>query len=290
MPRGYANITWLVATDAGRFLLKMPPRGAPRVERTVRVTAAAQAAGVPTPRVVRHDSSGIDLPPFWIQEYIEDAEDAERLWPSLDADERDSLGRELGTVVATLHRTSYRDNVRPLPEVVRGRFDGVITRAREVGELDERTAQRIARVVSERVPMLAAVERRLCHTDLYLENVLLKRVNGRQRFASLLDFEHGLGTDPAEDFVKLAWWNFETHPELRAPFFAGYGDPTRHGADFESRRELFCLYYIVASLGYFSARGLVQDPVRPWMRADDARELQFARDRLQRWAGGGAAC
>ena len=69
--------------------------------------------------------------------------------------------------------------------------------------------------------------------------------------------------------MKLAWRNFEPHPELRAPFFAGYGDPGPHGPDFESRRELSCLYAIVGSLTYFAGRSLVDD--------------------LARWAGG-AAC
>ena len=290
LARGYANVTWLVETEDGRYLLKAPPQGAPRVERTVRATAAALAADVPTPRIVHQDTSGALLPPHWIQEYVEDAEDAERLWRSLSSTERDAVARAYGAVVARLHATPHRDDPRPLANVVASRLASVVANAREVGELDEAAAHRVADAVACALPLLARVEPRLCHTDLHLENVLLTRADDGWRFAALLDFEHGRATDPAEDFPKLGWWNFGPHPEMEAPFLAAYGDPSRHGVDFAARRDLFCLYGVVASLGYFARRAGAPDPVRPYVQEDNRRQLALFRERFRRWLAGGAAC
>lgn len=134
------------------------------------------------------------------------------------------------------------------------------------------------------------IDTRLCHTDLYLENVLLRREGSGWRFAALLDIEHGCATDPAEDFVKLRWWSFEPRPELRVAFTRGYGDPAPHGADFERRVELFCLYAIVASLAYFRRRSTEADPIRPWRGPDDERQLGIFRGRFARRRAEGIAC
>lgn len=272
-----------------RFALKVPPRGAPRVARTVAATAAALAAGIPTPAMVAHDVSGARLPPFWVQEWIDDAEDAERVWASLSGGEREVVARAYGETVAAMHATPYRDDPRELADVVAERFATVIANARANGELDDRRAARVASRVMELLPFLPRATC-LVHGDLYLENVLVSRATGGWRFRALLDFEHARGSDAAEDFTKLGWWNFEPHPELRAPFHAGYGDPARHGASFERRRELFCLYTIVASLVFFKQRAREVDPDRPWMAEGDARQLDDARSRLARFAAEGLAC
>lgn len=105
LARGYANVTWLIETDGGRYLLKMPPAGAARVLRTVGATARAVEAGIPTPRIIAHELTGTDLPPYWVQEYIEDAEDAERSWSALSPEQRAAVARDLGLLVGRLHAT-----------------------------------------------------------------------------------------------------------------------------------------------------------------------------------------
>lgn len=304
LPRGYSNVTWIVQTVERRYLLKIPPRGAPRVTRTVEATAAALEAGVPTPRIVHHDVSGAFLPPFWIQEYVEDAEDAERLWPTLAASEREAVARAYGEAVARLHATDYAAaERRSLSELVAERFAGRIGEAQELGEIDARAGERLRQAADAGVALLQGVEPRLCHTDLYLENVLLRRGAEGWRFAALLDFEAGRASDPAEDFVKLRWWNFEPHPEIALPFREGYdravaarhvargaAAPDPRGAGFDARVELFCLLLAVASLAYFRRRSEEIDPVRPWKQADDRHQLALFRRRLARWLADGVAC
>lgn len=301
LARGYANVTWLVEADGARYLLKVPPwgpyptrgplpLGASRVQRTVRATAFAVEHGIPTPKIVAHDTSAALLPPFWVQEYVEDADDAERLWPSLSGDERERAASDYGALVAKMHALPYVDDSRPLSELIAERFAVVIAAAARLGFLDEGARARVERAVSEGVMHLRTVEPRLCHTDLYLENVLLRRGAAEWELAALLDFEHARGTDPAEDFTKLRWWNFEAHPELERPFLEAYGPRARHGADFEARAELFCLYGIVASFPYFIERARRADPVRPWVQEGDRAMLADVRRRLSRWLSEGRAC
>jgi aminoglycoside phosphotransferase (APT) family kinase protein len=304
LARGYSNVTWIIETDVRRYLLKIPPRGAARVARTVEATAAALDAGVPTPRIVHHDVSGTFLSPFWIQEYVEDAEDAERLWPALAASEREAVARAYGEAVARLHATPYAvDGRRPLSELVGERFAARIGEALELGEIDAPAAQRLRQAADAGVALLRGVEPRLCHTDLYLENVLLTRGAEGWRFAALLDFEAGRASDPAEDFVKLRWWNFEPHPEIVLPFHEGYDgavaarssspgrpNPARQSAAFQARISLFCLLLVVASLGYFRRRSEEIDSVRPWKREEDRRQLALFRGRFECWLADGVAC
>ena len=175
--------------------------------------------------IFHFDFTGANYPGPWaLLEWTGDA-----LGAGMDA----ARARELGQLVAKLHRMRFRNAYATLERVHLGGVDilsewkaEILRRNRDTG-----AAVASAEALRERLECLHAAGRQagtdfvLCHNDLHCLNVT--QAQGALR---LVDWDNAQIAPRELDFVKLAHWSrlgldghFEPDPAIFASFCAGYG-------------------------------------------------------------------
>lgn len=254
-PSSYSNRLWLVETDEGPLLVRVPGRDTdPEYVRASLVAARLAAeAGVPAPRLRAFAARTSLGRPLVVQEF----QPGEKATALLERDPRAvaAIAEAVGRWVGTLHH-------------VRGAGFGSVLALdpdrRWDGEVRRRAADALAALPSDALPTTAtaienAVEElvvavrggispSLVHGDLYFDNVLVR--DGRP--SALLDFEHAAFADRFADFGKINELLFEWWPASRAPFLAAYHDLHPAGPDDEVRTRLAVGLYELGQLAYFS--------------------------------------
>ncbi len=111
---GQSNPTFVVETDAGRFVLRKKPPGpllpsAHAVDREVRVLRALEGTAVPVPRVLVfcEDESVIGTP-FYVMEHVPGRVFTDRALPGCEKAERAAIYGDMARVLAELHKVDWR--------------------------------------------------------------------------------------------------------------------------------------------------------------------------------------
>jgi aminoglycoside phosphotransferase (APT) family kinase protein len=220
---GNANVTRIIESDQGRFVLRHPPaetvsdKAAAGIEREYRVASAIGAAA-PVPRAIAFcaDRDVIGAP-FMVSEFVDGVAITETL-PDAYADEAGTvsmIGEALVDALSTIHRIDWRstlgeDFARP---------DGFIAR-----QVDRWTKVRARDTVRE-LPLLeelaawlrtnapAPVSPSIVHCDYHLDNTLFDRSEPRLR--AVIDWEMATIADPRVDLgLLLMFWNRDPVADL----------------------------------------------------------------------------
>lgn len=230
--QGYTGQHWVLDTDEGDLLMRIPLRiRDPEHQRhLIAATRRAAEAGLPVTRFrafVPHDE--VLGGPVVVCEYAP-GRSASDLFPTMTVAQRESVGAELGELVAKLHQcvgerfgdVMGRDTFCSFTAYARDRLAAALA---ETTEIDlGRSWDEVARRVDARLATYEETRPTLVHKDLYLDNVLLREEpTGDVRVAAILDFEGARFSDRLEDFGKLddivfGWW-----PETKEPFLRAYG-------------------------------------------------------------------
>jgi aminoglycoside phosphotransferase (APT) family kinase protein len=251
---GYSNKQWLVDTDEGPLMVKIPARNPEpdKLRNMIAATRVAAELGIPVSRyrafLPHHEAVGA---PVLVQEFLP-GEQAAEAWPDLDTARKDHLAATLGRWVAALHTRRAAEFTDVLGDQ---RFDSVEAYVGE--QLDEAVANigdigvdiaAVRRRIERGAAQFGNVEPTLCHLDVYLDNVLL---NGGEP-GRLLDFEHARFTDQFAEFGKIRELLFDWFPETERPFMTAYQET--HEIDDEARHriDVHIGLYNVVMCGYFS--------------------------------------
>lgn len=276
---GHSGDHWLVDTDSGLLLLKVPRRTTDpdHFRNLVAASRRAAQAGVPVPQfrafVPFDELAGA---PVLVQEYVP-GRMASEVWSDLDAADRGRVGGELGELVARMHGTK----ADALTDVAGADpYPTVADYAEELlgAALEETTDvsldvpggwESVAGAVRHSVGLIGAVQPTLVHLDLYLDNVLLAEESAR--VVAVIDFEHARFSDQYEEFGKITDLLFDWHPQTREPFLRAYTavHPLEEGA--RRRIDAHVGLYNVRMCGYFRRwqPSLVPDyqkRIAAWMR------------------------
>jgi aminoglycoside phosphotransferase (APT) family kinase protein len=264
VPVGWGNENWRVTTDQGAtFLVKISdPVDRGKVAATRGAYDRAQAAGVPTPRLVHLDPACDRLDGWTVRvlTWVEGRNPAEVL-TSREATDR--FFADLGTAVAALHGpeepafSSRLDGSKPRFErwdgYVAYRLPQVLERARSGAHFSDGELDDVAAEVRDLAARVAPdVRPALCHRDLHLDN-LLAHPDGS--LAAVLDFDSAEPWDPAVDVVKLRWLVFPRYEGAEAAFertsFGAGGRPAR----WDERVRLVDLLELVNTVANSDATG-----------------------------------
>lgn len=253
---GHTSRQWVLDTDEGPLLLKIPVRNtdpehlrnliaATRIAAELDVPVSRYRAFVPWVESVRS--------PVLVQEYVP-GQPATQRWQDLPEQVRVDAAATLGRWVAALHTRRATVLVDALGSRAHASashaVDEALTRAlaalRTAGVDHDFTTvrdriERAAAEVGEVVPTF-------CHHDVYLDNVLL--AGGRP--VRLLDFEHARYSDQFAEFGKIRDLLFDWYPETEDPFMAEYRQVHPIDAAEEHRLNLHIGLYNVVMCGYFS--------------------------------------
>lgn len=220
---GNANVTRVVTSDQGRFVLRHPPaaavsdKAAAGIEREYRLALAiGEAAPVPRTLAFCGDPAVIGAP-FLISQFIDGVAITERLPDSYGTDVRaiNRIGEELIDALAAIHRIDWRallgdDFARPEGFVLRQIDRWTRVRAedkvRELPLLEELGAWLRANVP---VPVPPCV----VHCDYHLDNTLFDRAV--PRLAAVIDWEMATIADPLVDLgLVCMFWNRDEAADL----------------------------------------------------------------------------
>lgn len=243
---GKSNLTFLVASPAGKVVLRRPPLGhvlptAHDMGREHRILTALAESAVPVPRPLAlcTDESVIGAP-FFVMEHVAGHVVRSEWPPGFAAREEDKalIARRLMKQLAELHAVDWR--AAGLGDW--GRPEGFMERqlrrwlrqwdASETRPLPE--LHELHRLLSRAVPQSG--EPGIVHGDYRLDNVIMGNSDA-PRIAAIVDWEMSTIGDPLSDLgVALAYWPEASDPPetraalegIRAP--APRGWPTRSEA------------------------------------------------------------
>lgn len=223
---GRSNLTYLLSTSTGRWVLRRPPLGAVTdtahdVGREWRMLAALHPSTVPVPRPV-HLGDGPDAiaavgAPFYIMGYADGAvlRTTDQLEQVIDTGR---LGRGMIRVLADLHAVD--------PAAVGlgtlGRPDGYLERqlarwARQVAANGSLQAAEFRRLAHRLEAIRPATQRTtVVHGDFRLDNVVVGGPGTADpTIVAVLDWEMATRGDPLADLGStVAWWDGMTGLDL----------------------------------------------------------------------------
>jgi len=183
---------------------------------------------VPAPRVLHADDSKRMLVLTKL-----DGELLEPLAASLSEDERVRIAREVGELLARLHRMRFDEFgyvgvdgiVDPHPsnlDYMSFQFEKSLREFPTLGG-DEELARRLDRHVEARRDLLATCEGAVfCHDDCHSGNLLVVPGDGGWRISGVLDFENVVAGDPLLDLAKAHCYDRHASERTLAALVDGY--------------------------------------------------------------------
>lgn len=284
----YNTVEELVLSDGRRLILKTPPlpeTPALHHERELLRSEAefyrgAATVGVPAPHVVvlAHGRLLMTACPGtpWHLASLEEAEQR-------------TLRRELGGLVARLHRVTgpgfgYPSGaLGPLAPDWRTAFtamyDALLADARRFRAWLPRPVDEVARTAKRAYDSLDEVTvPRLVHFDLWQGNILVER-DGAPRIGGLIDGERMFWGDPLADFVSLALLG-DIEEELE--FLTGYQEAGGQAEFTSAARQRLALYrsYLYLIMLTETVPRAADDDHVSWVREVVAPQLTAALDEL----------
>ena len=294
---GGSNFTFLLEREAGRFVLRRPPRpplppSAHDVVREARLQLALREAGfrrLPTIVAVCDDESVIGVP-FYVMEELDGTVPTDELPPGLEGEPaRRALGLDLVDALVEIHAADVTtpglaafERPGSYNERQVRRFSQLweINKTRELRQVDE-VGERLAAGLPE--PLRSTV----VHGDFRLGNTMVGH-DEPQRILAVLDWEMGALGDPRADVGYL----LATYSEPGGPSNPLGTSPVTSLPGFPSRRELVARYAErsgrdVEPLAWFEALALWKAAVfceaiygrfvRGELGAEDTRAARFER-------------
>jgi aminoglycoside phosphotransferase (APT) family kinase protein len=240
---GNANVTQLVESESGRFVIRRPPdaaisaSAAHGVRREFRMLSAlAGRARVPKAFGFCEDTSVLGQP-FAVVEHVVGASLTTRLPIAYveSAATVTRLGHELIDAIAAVHALDWRALPLDAPRDAEGFLQRQIERWLKVraaeGVRDLPLLERIGRWLLDELPSPAPA--RVVHGDYHLDNTLFR--TDRPELAAIIDWELATIGDPLTDLgLLLMFWGPRAD---EPPAFAHIQQVTRV-AGAPSRREL----------------------------------------------------
>ncbi|MFD8737352.1 phosphotransferase family protein [Streptomyces sp. NPDC059618] len=288
----YNAVEELTLADGSRYVLKVPPpREVPALayERRLLLSEAefyrhAATVGVPAPSPVGDHRDGHLLMTHCPGEP----------WADLPESEHGPLRRELGRLVARLHRVTgpgfgYPSGaLGPLAPDWRtaftGMYEAILDDARGYRAWLPHPVDEVAGIAR---PAFGALEEvtvpRLVHFDLWRGNILVERAEPGPRIGGLIDGERMFWGDPLADFVSLALLgDIRRDSDFLTGYQEGGGTYAFEGAP-RQRLALYRSYLYLIMLVETVPRASGDERVA-WVREVVAPQLTAALDEIGRGA------
>lgn len=263
IPGGNANVTRLIETSGGRYVLRHPPadvvsdKASAGIAREFTALRALHGkARVPRP-VAWCDDVSILGQPFSLTEWLDGVAITDTI-PSAypqDVTSTDRLGRELVTALAEVHVV---DTAGLVPERFGRPEDFIARQIERWRDVRKRTGVRelplieeVGRWLADNVPPL--VRSSLIHCDYHLDNCLTKR--HEPKIAAIIDWEMATLGDPRVDLgIALFFWRRTAGTALGFPAIQAFSNRP-DAISREALADIWCEATGIgtAALNYFTA-------------------------------------
>lgn len=224
-PGGFSNLTYLLKSDRGEFVLRRPPAGVGKgsahdMAREFRILAAVAPRGIPVPRVIAlcEDASVLGAP-FYLMERVRGVILQRGTEVSFSAETMRGISESFVETFAAIHSVDATD-----PAIAAlGKSDGYVgrqisgwTKRWHASRIDDVPAMdRVADWLTSHEPAPSGVC--LVHNDFKYDNLVLDRADPR-RIIAVLDWEMATLGDPLMDVgTSMGYWVEATdHPALQS--------------------------------------------------------------------------
>jgi aminoglycoside phosphotransferase (APT) family kinase protein len=225
-PGGFSNLTYLLKTSTGEFVLRRPPRGAPGgsahdMPREARILSVCELRFIPAPRAIAtcEDPSVIGAP-FYVMERVNGVILRGSQAPKgYDEAAFAALGENFLDTLVAIHGATPSDPVigglgRPLGYVSR-QVEGWTERYTKSRSDDVASVEQLAAWLAEHQPSESGAC--LIHNDYKYDNLVLDPKQPGKIIA-VLDWEMATLGDPLLDVgTSLAYWiEAGDHPAFKA--------------------------------------------------------------------------
>lgn len=214
-PGGFSNLTYLLKTTNGEFVLRRPPRGssggsAHDMPREARILSVCELRFIPAPRaIVTCEDAAVIGAPFYIMERVRGVILRGSSAPSgYDAAAFAQLGENFLDTLVAIHGATPSDPVigglgRPLGYVSR-QVEGWTERYDKSRTDDVSSIEQLASWLAEHQPSESGAC--LIHNDFKYDNLVLDPAQPG-RIVAVLDWEMATLGDPLLDVgTSLAYW------------------------------------------------------------------------------------
>lgn len=279
---GHSNLSYVMTTEVGRFVLRRPPLGhvmktAHDMRREFRVQAALAGSNVPVPKMMFFvdagtPNTGVDTD-FYVMEFIAgipftDTSVNENLTPA----QAHELSLETGRVLARLHdidpkSVGLEDFGRPAGflarQAKRWNQQLVASHSRALPK-----TERLGQLLLESAPEDSGSS--ILHGDYKLNNALVEVADETPIITALLDWEMSTLGDPLTDLAVLGvyWRMAEIYPEMAEAF----DSPVDFAAGYASFDAL--------ETAYFEERKIAKPNNMPWYHALAAFKIAVITESL----------
>lgn len=225
-PGGFSNLTYLLRTSAGEFVLRRPPKGvgagpAHDMLREARILSVCELRGIPAPRhIVSCDDLAVLGVPFYVMERVNGVILRGAQAPAgYDAAAFTTLGERFLDTLVAIHGATPSDPVigglgRPMGYVQR-QVEGWTERWQKSRTDDAPSVEQLAAWLAEHQPSESGAC--LIHNDFKYDNLVLDPKQPG-RIIAVLDWEMATLGDPLLDVgTTLAYWiEAGDHPAFKA--------------------------------------------------------------------------
>ena len=224
-PGGFSNLTYLLLSDRGEFVLRRPPAGVGKgsahdVSREYRILAAVAPRAIPVPRVLAlcEDASVLGVP-FYLMERVRGVILQRGTEVKFGADTMRGISESFVETFAAIHSVDATD-----PAIAAlGKSDGYVgrqisgwTKRWHASRIDEVAAMdRVAEWLSSHEPPPSGSC--MVHNDFKYDNLVLDPADPR-RIIAVLDWEMATLGDPLLDVgTSMGYWvEANDHPALQS--------------------------------------------------------------------------
>lgn len=225
-PGGFSNLTYLLATTTGEFVLRRPPVGvgpgaAHDMPREARILSVCELRGIPSPRVIATctDPAVIGAP-FYVMERVSGVIlRGVNGPPEYDAAAFATLGENFLDTLVAIHGATPSDPVigglgKPLGYVQR-QVEGWTARYEKAKTDNVASVEQLAKWLHEHQPSESGAC--LVHNDFKYDNLVLDPAKPG-RIIAVLDWEMATVGDPLLDVgTSLGYWVEEgDHPAFKS--------------------------------------------------------------------------
>ena len=225
-PGGFSNLTYLLTTSTGEFVLRKPPRGvgagsAHDMGREARILSVCELRGIPAPRVIAScDDASVIGAPFYVMERMNGIILRGSTAPKgYDAAAFAALGERFLDTLIAIHGATPSDPVigglgRPMGYVSR-QVEGWTERWQKSRTDDVASVEQLAAWLDANQPSESGAC--LIHNDYKYDNLVLDPKQPG-RIIAVLDWEMATLGDPLLDVgTSLAYWiEADDHPAFKA--------------------------------------------------------------------------
>lgn len=235
------------------------------LSKEIHVNNLLLKAGLPAPKVIKHDKSKTLVPYEFVISSKMDGEDLDSIWDNLNKRDQEEISFLLGEILGKIHNIKLEEfgiltstgidgpekfkfkqvgksNINPAAVKLLSDSFSDLGKLSAHKDINPKLITKIQEFLTKNRKLAETSEEpTLIHGDFDKLNFKVKKINKKWIISAIFDFEYASSTVREFDFIKLHRSGFLTQKNLRDALLKGYKNYQKVGKDFDKKVEYFRL-------------------------------------------------